>query len=517
MPVETYAIESKMTLHTGDWDKNAAQMIQNAEKIGKDLESKLTDQVKAAGEAIAQELGKRSVESSAALQSSIDKLTGELRKQTQEVEQVTQNQVAMAQAMTRSSSAADVGAQSMGRFDKALEQADNAVEKMEESVRKLARETDDAGGKTRTFAGSFAEGQAMGDIAMKVASSFREIGEAASEASIKLRTGETSIGGALGEAARAAPILGDFIKGWDGVTEVVTGAEAKLKLADERIASVVRSTEAMLSMLKRADEFQKEMDKETRPNDRDDDLIQKAEAEKAAIESARQAEQKKLAEQLDKARKAGGPDLSHGPIRRANPDADEIRRKMDEVDKAAAQAAEKVDRGLQQGLTGRQTKRAQENELQREPVVDPLEQGRGFREAAEKAEREAQERAARAAAAFQKQQEREQEQATKGRKKGMVAEFEQAARERADELNGAMRDMRKRGEGDSPEFGAMQREKSQLDRSRRQISVNVDSMDEEKLGAAIAEALKPHVEEETEKAQRAAAGQRYKFKVGGSF
>lgn len=92
-------------------------------------------------------------------------------------------------------------------------------------------------------------GFVKGGLIKDVGEEFEKLGKTLSEVTTKFRQGKTDSSEMLGELARGLPILGQFIKGWDGIKEAITGANEAVRKIDEESAAVDRVTAAWKAYL----------------------------------------------------------------------------------------------------------------------------------------------------------------------------------------------------------------------------------------------------------------------------
>lgn len=82
-----------------------------------------------------------------------------------------------------------------------------------------------------------------------ISSEFAHLGEKAEELSMKVRSGEESFASAAAEFVRDIPILGSVVKGWDGITEAITGTKAAVAKIDEETKRTDALTDAIKALI----------------------------------------------------------------------------------------------------------------------------------------------------------------------------------------------------------------------------------------------------------------------------
>ena len=525
--VETYPIVSKVTLDLDGWSQGVTQVGGDAKKLGAEidnrisigiasLEKKLADEIKqvsasmtavqevsekthasieGVGDAIAGKLGQESADSAGVLTDAVNQLS----------ESFSENQDA-AEQLNRSIFDVEDGWNDAKR---AAEELDRAVAKAaEDSFRELdasvARMRDSVGGmgeqakvESKWLREAFGPGGGFAAI-NKIAGDFARVGEAAGEASIGFRTGQMSIAGATGGALRGVPVLGNFIRGWDGLKEAVTGTGAALQIAEREIARTTQRTEALLGMLESVKSFRASIDAEGR-KDVDDDLVQRADAAKSKIEADRKQRKQSLLDELDAADGIGdraGKDRILGDIHR-----------LEEVARAESK---KIDAELSRGLALRQQRRAQEQQAERE-FDDPLggRRAAGFRDAIANANAEAGRLANEAARATSARMDRERQDADREKQqleraqrnaeqtylKNAFDGLQNRARQRAGEIDDRIGEIRSAG-GSRDLIADLQGEKRRLsaglEQAKFELTLDVDA---DKVANAVSPMFRRMIDE----------------------
>lgn len=455
MAFDAGAISGRIVLDVNGWSAGRDRVMADARRLAQTVES---------------DLGRASASASTNLTASLAGVQGQFTATTPAAAELGVTIATAGDTMDRTArSASSLGASlndPLGKytreFEREIARARRALDGLDRDLDKISKS------KSDPFL-TLLKGAGVAAIVRQVSREVDQFGQAMSQAQIALANGDKSIADVTGDVARSLPLLGDFTKAFDSIRNAVTGAEAALARMNAESARMQKTSDTIAGILGIADEAAKRFGREGFVQDVDQDLLDAADRDLAAIEAAKQA---RVAE-LSKGRDISDP---------------AIQSEIGQVERSAREAAQRVQDGLRGALQRREAGRAsqsqfEEDERRRQLQEDEAQRGAGLRQFQERAAAEALE----ASRALERAEAKAAEQAAK--------EQERAERQRQQEIE---RRARRIGLSAISDFGA-----GEVGGGAGGFSVNVQvgGADADRVANAFAAAAQPMVEQELGRVQ----------------